>query len=178
MELSFTSHRPGHIQLSAVIPEGYNDIRLPGGHFMSWVREFGRILVQEPIGEHYTIRYNVFQFFQKLTLRIRDDQDGIPSRLILKNNLIYKSQEFRQIHLRENQFTILYTPNRTFDLTLAKEKEYRMFDTHYSAELLTELFPTFPRLEGFMKKVNAGKPAILAWEKWASPGILDLAYNI
>ena len=178
MELSFTSHLLGPVQLSAVIPEGYNDIRLPGGQFRSWVREFGRILVQELAGEHYIIRYNIFQFLQRLTLRIREDQYGIPSRLVLKNNLIYKSPEVGRLYLRENQYAILHTPSNIFDLNLAKQQEYRMFDTHYSAELVAELIPSFPKLDGFMKKVKTGKPVVLTREKWASPGILDLAYNI
>src|ERR1700730_1759931 len=178
MNLIMTAPRYGPIRFSANMPEGYKGIHLPGSHFLSWAREFGRIFMQELISDQYTIRYNIFHFIQRLTLRGHCEHENFPSRLLLKNDLRHKVTEVGNIHLREGQFTLLYSPKAVCDSTFEKNQEYFTFDTTYSVELLAELIPAFPSLHEFLGKVTEGKPAMLVKEKWASPEILDLVHSI
>src|SRR6266498_1955739 len=96
-----SSPKYGIITLAPVIPDSISGLLLPGSETFSAETDFGTILIQEFNTEHYSIRYNLFNFLKKITLLFNEDRTGIRSRFILEGSLNIKTSTKEKVHLKE-----------------------------------------------------------------------------
>jgi len=151
-------------------------LRLPGSETKFCEREFGTIIIQEFNGAHYSIRYSIFNFFRKMALFFEEQTSTIKGRLVLKGEVGVKSENARQIPIKEGQFALFREANNEIIL-FEKGNEFRVFDTVYSHELLKGLLVTFPSLKDFLANPDNKNPRPFI-HNFASDNMIELVYDI
>jgi AraC-like DNA-binding protein len=148
------------LELTPGIPADYSGPLLPGGKFFSATTAIGKIIVQKLAGENYSLRYNLFHFFKKISLQARSVKPGLYARFMLKNNMRHDIKGPGKIHLREGNFVLLWSGQADCKTVYEKNREYRVLDIYYSAELARELELYFPQLENLVAN-NKDRPTII-----------------
>jgi AraC-like DNA-binding protein len=176
--LNITSPAFGPITLVQQLPSTYNGQILPGSKIYSTVQEFGMILLQELKTEDFIIRYNFFHFIQKITLTVKEENQGVQALMALKNDLRQKIKFIGDVHLREGQYTPFYSPFTEIKTAFKKQIPYQSFHAAYSPYLLQQLVPAFPFLNTIVNATantafSIGKPA-----QWAQPQMTEIVNNI
>lgn len=172
------SPKYGAIELVPLIPDTIPGLLLPGSDTQFCEREFGTILIQEYNGEHYSLRYSIFNFFKKMTLLFKEGRTGIRSQLALKGGLKVKPGRKGKLNLKEGQFFLFIDKNEHRTISFETGKEYRVFDTYYSVELLNELLESFPSLKDFINSSTSRRSTPRAYQKFASPKMIEIVYDI
>ncbi len=174
-----SSPKYGIITLAPVISDNISGLLLPGSETLSAETEFGRILIQEFNTEHYSIRYNIFTFLKKITLLFSEERTGIRSRFVLEGSLSIKTSGKEKMHLKEGQFALLSGIGTDETVIFDKGKEYRLFDTAYSVDLLKNLVASFPSLNEFISTDGTPK-ALLKSNKprFASSKMTEIVYDL
>ena len=174
-----SSPKYGIITLAPVIPDSISGLLLPGSETSTAETDFGTIFIQEFNTEHYSIRYNIFNFLKKITLLFSEERTGIRSRFVLEGSLNIKTNGKGKVHLKEGQFVLLSGLDKDETVIFDKGKEYRLFDTAYSVDLLKKLVASFPSLNEFIS--NDGTPkALLKINKprYASSKMTEIVYDL
>lgn len=170
INLKTLSHAP--LVWKKTLPSSFVGVRLPGGNVISASGEFGSVCIQEFRGDHFCIRYNVFEILQHFILTNKIQEKGLCAQLVLKGDLIQKHDTLNEFHIRTNQFIINSTPSPI--LTLAFEKNIIVtFDTYFSGKIIKDFLPAFPVL----KKIIKNKEFHLS-KLWADIETFDLAESI
>lgn len=167
----------GTLDLRAGVPPDYSGPLLPGGNFFSAVTEHGEVMVQELNGEHYSLRYQVFHFFQNLSLQSESERQGLHTRFLLKNNLRHSLKGIGKINVREGQFTAVLSSVAECISRFEKDKVYQSLDIFYSPILLQQLAHFFPELETIMA-MQPNHPLLLVQPKRIIPAMKDVIREI
>ena len=173
--VKISSPKYGLISLAPINPAGVAG-RLPGSETTFCVGEFGTITIQEFNAKHFSIRYSIFNFFEKMSLLFEEENSVIKSRLALKGDIKMNARSAQRLSIRDGQFA-LFRNNKNDIVLFDIEKEYRFFDTAYSQELIKGLLTTFPSLNNFIAKpVNTKKPPLI--HSFASGKMIEIVYDI
>jgi AraC-like DNA-binding protein len=151
-------------------------MKLPGSETKFCESEFGTIIIQEFNAKYYSIRYSIFNFFQKMSLLFQEQNSAIKSRLVLKGDIEIKSAGSRQLHIKEGQFALFrgaYDESVIFN----EGNEFRIFDTSYSHELLNGLLTAFPSLSDFIERSSNAKKSHLI-HSFASGSMIEIVHDI
>jgi len=140
------------------------------------------IVIQELIGEDYSLRFSIGKLFSKITAEGIIRKRGLYSYFQLKNSARKEIKGIGKVHVRTNHYCCFFTDPTTCTARFEKNNEIRSFDVFYSPKLLEELLPYFPEL----KEVLLTNSSILLLTKpcWTLPSmkeitthILDCAYD-
>ncbi len=173
------SPKYGIITLAPVIPDSISGLLLPGSETFSNETDFGTILIQEFNTEHYSIRYKIFNFLNKITLLFDEERTGIRSRFILEGSLNIKTSSKEKVHLKEGQFVLLNGIDTNETVIFDKGKEYRLFDTAYSIDLLKKLVASFPSLNEFISPDGTPKSLLkINKPRFASSKMTEIVYDL
>ena len=172
-----SSAKYGIIKFVPLIPDNTPGLLLPGSDTLFCERDFGTILIQEFNAGHYSLRYSIFNFFKKMTLLFKEGRTGTRSQLNLKNSLKITTGKKSKLNLKEGQFFLFIDKVDHKTVSFDTGKEYRIFDTYYSVDLLREFVISFPSLEDFISSPqdNFNSPA---YQRYASPKMIEIVYDI
>jgi len=172
-----SSPKYGIIKFVPLIPDNIPGLLLPGSDTLFCERDFGTILIQEFNAGHYSLRYSIFNFFKKMTLLFKEGKTGTRSQLTLKSSLKIKTEKESKLNLKEGQFFLFIDKGYHKTISFDTGKEYRVFDTYYSVDLLRELVIPFPSLKDFISSPsdNFNSPA---YQRFASPKMIEIVYDI
>ncbi|MGN6602452.1 MAG: helix-turn-helix transcriptional regulator [Ginsengibacter sp.] len=129
------------------LPGSYSGPILKGSEILYFAKDAYQLIVQEIRTDLYTLRLNVFGFFETLTLNSICKKEGIHSRTLLKGNLRHKIKDTGRINLKEGEFTMLWAESANCKCRFEKDTEYRTLDIFYSPQLYQQLIPFFPELK-------------------------------
>jgi AraC-like DNA-binding protein len=174
-----SSPKYGIIALAPVTLDNISGLLLSGSETFSTETDFGTILIQEFNTEHYSIRYIIFNFLKKITLLFNQDRTGIRSRFILEGSLNIKTSSREKVQLKEGQFVLLSGLDTNETVIFDKGKEYRLFDTAYSVDLLKKLVASFPSLNEFISTDGTPKSFFkINKPRFASPKMTEIVYDL
>jgi AraC-like DNA-binding protein len=123
MPIYLNNNSESIVEFQKGMPVSYSGPLLKGSNVLYFAKDTFQLIIQEIVTELYTLRLNVFRFFETLTLDSVSRKKGIHSRTLLKGNLRHKVKGTGRINT-----------------------EYRTFDIFYSPQLLEQLIPFFPEL--------------------------------
>lgn len=155
------------------LPSPFAGVRLPGANLVSASGEFGSLCMQEFTGDHFSIRYNVFNVLQQFTLTGRSHDNGLYAQLILKGDMLQKANELNEYRFRTNQFTLINVSSSHFT-SVFERGVYITFDTFFSNKMIREFLPFFPSL----KKTIDKQENINAIPAWADIETIELVHDI
>lgn len=135
------------IEFGRDMPESYRGPFLKGSKILHYAKDECKLIIQEIVTEFFTMRLNVFRFFETIALDSSSNKEGIHSRMILKGNLSHKIKGAGKIFLREGEFTMLWADEANCHCKFEKDKEYSTFDVFYAPEFFEELTTLFPELQ-------------------------------
>jgi len=177
--LHISSPKYGVITLVPITPENIPGLLLPGSKTTFCERDFGTIIIQEFNAEHYSLRYGIFNFFKKVTLFFKEENSDLRTEIALKGAIKIQTEAEQDVNLKEGQFAFFRSADNRRTILFDKEKEYRIFDTSYSAELLNELIESFPSLKDFINNTLLNKTKTkFKQQSFTSAKMIDLAYHI
>jgi AraC family transcriptional regulator, transcriptional activator of the genes for pyochelin and ferripyochelin receptors len=153
-------HEPAEFGNS--IPEDYRGPILQGAKVMTAKAASGFILLQERNNGHHTIQFNLFHFFRQFSLNSVEKNYGLQALLALKSDILYHIKGIGKLHLREGQFAMIHAPEKAFTISVDHSKDYQVFETYYTRDLLEQLIPFFPKLRQFFSKSDAGKTFVFS----------------
>lgn len=142
------------------LPDDYTGTIAPGSKVLSASGPYGNIIIQEICTTQYALRYNILRFFESFKLSGRSDHAGLQTSIAWKNNFHHRIKGAGNIHLKEDQFMMLYGPTFEGCSTYSKGEEYQSFDTCYSNEMVEELKSAFPQLQKLIAQSNIHKPTL------------------
>lgn len=132
--------------LETGIPGDHTGPLLPGGHFFSSEDDSAILHIQAINGEHYSLYYAAYRFFQKISLHARSAREGLYARFLLQNSVQHSIKGTGTVSLQQNEFTAIWSSAAECVSQFEKNKEYRIMDVYYSPFLLAELQEFFPQL--------------------------------
>lgn len=147
--LAYTSNEP--VEFSSGCPDDFSGRILAGSDIYSATDHVISLVVQEFLSDQYTVRYNIFRFFQKMTLRGFCRKPGLYIRIMLKGRLTHRIKDLGRIHLKEGRFAILMIDSVQCLTQFEKGKEYETFDLYFSGKLLESLATVFPKISRIME---------------------------
>ena len=178
MNYNLVSSLYGPLVLKPSVPAGFSNILIPGSEIASTEGEFGHLLFQEIQSDQFTINFNVYRIHQDISLQFTTDTDALQAHVLLKNDLRYNIEGVGDIALKEGQFNIIHSPTAVTTVHFEKGNEYRTFNTYYSSEILTQLYPFFPALQDFIGSGN-GRPELLFDNPgWATIQVIDIITSL
>lgn len=155
MSIYLNSDSESLIEFQDGLPVNYSGPLLRGSKVLYSAKDTCQLIIQEIRTELYSLRLNVFRFFETLTLNSVSKREGFHSRVLLKGNLRHKIKGAGRIYLREGEFTMLWAGNTDCRCRFEKNTEYRTLDIFYSPELLQQLIFFFPQLQDLIKDEQA-----------------------
>jgi AraC-like DNA-binding protein len=177
--LHISSPKYGVISLAPIIPENVPGLLLPGSDTGFCERDFGTIMIQEFNAEHYSLRYGIFNFFKKMTLLFKDDNSNLRTEIALKGAIKVRTDAGKDVNLKEGEFTFFRSADNRRAVLFDKGKEYRIFDTSYSTQLLNALIESFPSLKEFINNTLLNKTKTkFKQQSFTSAKMIDLANDI
>lgn len=147
MNLQFTRTGNGPVNFDTGIPMDYAGYLLPGALFLKSENDFGILQVQAIKGEHYSLHYNIYRFFQKISLTSQSLKEGLYARFVLKDHLVHRLSSVGRIHLREGQYSAIWSKFAECSSGFEKGHEYRMLDFYYTPAIVQQLAEFFPELQ-------------------------------
>jgi AraC-like DNA-binding protein len=167
----------GDLDFRVGFPQDYSGPILPGGKFFSGVTDYGQVTIQELTGENYSLRYQIFHFFQKISLQAESARQGLHTRFMLKNNIQHSLKGIGKIHLREGQFATVLSSLANCISRFEKDTIYQSLDIFYSPSLLQHLAGFFPELE-IIIAMQPDHPILLANARRIIPSMKDVIREI
>lgn len=146
---------PGfQIEFRRDMPDDYRGPLLRGSRILHYAKDECKLIIQEIVTEFFTMRLNVFRFFETIALDSSSSKKGIHSRMVLKGNLSHKIKGAGKIFLKEGEFTMIWADEANCHCKFDKDIEYTTFDVFYAPEFFEELVILFPELQNI---VHTGK---------------------
>lgn len=146
---------------------------LAGGNFFSAINDYGVAMVQEIRSDHFTLRYNIFRFLTKISLQSNSEKKGLYSRFMLKNNIHHQVKGSGRIHLREGQYSMIWSSLGECISRFEKNTEYKTLDIFYAPSMLRQLAGYFPELESILL-IEPDHPLLLANTRRTAPAMKDI----
>jgi AraC-like DNA-binding protein len=179
MDQNLVSPSHGDVEIRSVIPEGFDDLIIPGTDVMSAETSFGTILFQEMKGEQFSITYTIYRIEDDVSLQYTTPKPALQTHVVMKNNVRYNINGTEEMQAKEGQYAVVYAQRVDATIFLEKGYEYRTFNTFYSVDLLQQLFPFFPLLHEQMNKAVNGKgDPVFRHQGWATVQALDIINNL
>jgi len=176
MVLSFNQQE---FRFSNEIPADLTRYQVPGYTVSAITNEYLKLLVQEFQAAGSRVYYSVFLVDKKVNFRVRDEGPLLISYLALQHDRLLEVDGLGKVLVKEGQYNIVYSPR--YDVLSAHEdgKEYITLALQYDLAFLKSWAPYFPILATFLKKVEAGEPAVLLpHSEWLTKEIQDTVYKI
>lgn len=158
------------------LPEGFAGPFLKGSKVFYYAKNECKLIIQEIISELYTLRLNVFHFFNFITLDSISNKEGIHSRLILEGKLKHKIKGAGRIYLKEGEFTMIFAVEANCQCAFEKEIDYKTFDVFYSPQILNELSELFPEIKELRKTGKIRK--LVTSPSFVTPAMKDIIRQI
>jgi AraC-like DNA-binding protein len=179
MPVHISSPKYGVITLAPILAENIPGPLLPGSETAFCERDFGTIIIQEFNSEHYSLRYGIFNFFKKMTLIFRDKNFDLRTEIALRGGIKLRTGAGQDLNIKESEFTFFKSSDKDRTVFFDKGKEYRIFDTSYSAKLLEQVIESFPSLKDFIVNTLLNKKGSkFRQQSFASSKMIDIAYDI
>jgi len=176
MVLSFNQQE---FRFSTEIPADLTRYLVPGYTASAITNEYLKLLVQEFQVAGSKVHYAVFLTDKKSSFRVRDDGPFFTTYLALQHDRHLEVDGLGKVLIKEGQYNIVFAPR--YDILSVHDdgKEYITLAVQYDMEFLKEWTPYFPVLDAFLKKVEAGEPAVLLPQpSWLTKEIQDTVYKI
>lgn len=124
----------------------------------------------------YSIRYNLFQFRERLSFLSDTPRRGLFIRAAIKGDVAHTIEGADSIHLKENSILALWAEHPKCTTSFETGISYRSFDIYASPLLTEQLQSYFP---GFQKLITAGSIAHLCNKPcFLSPAMHDVIREI
>jgi AraC-like DNA-binding protein len=149
-----------HFHFVDGLPPDYKGPILPGSKIMSGTGESGTLILQEITEEFFNIQLSIFHFFRKFKLTFASNNAFLQIPYALKNKISFNAKQIRNIQLKQNQHAVLHIPGIQIEAQFEKEKEYHLFDIHYSEAPVKELSLYYSKLQSFFTSIEQGGPFI------------------
>lgn len=119
-------------------PKKYEDLLLRGSKLMSYKDESGFIHLQAYNTPACTVHYGVARWEFDHSIFLKEPNEGILLTAALKQSFRYNNGK-KLIEYRPGQFDVSPSNGQMNEIFLEKGKEYRIFCSHYSQDLLSQL---------------------------------------
>ena len=178
MTLQFSTPANGVIDFTLSIPVDYRGPLLCGSNFLHATKDFGELMTQEIAGEHFSLHYNIYRFFQKITLRAISAKKGLHTRFMLRNNIYHSVKGVGKVRLREGQFGMLWSSVAECISKFDEDNEYVTLDIYYSPAMLQQIAAFFPELQTVLDMEDGG-PLLLGGKiRTMIPKLKDIIKDI
>jgi AraC family transcriptional activator of pyochelin receptor len=173
------SQKYGPLSLSPIDANSVSGVLLPGSTVLFNKSDFGSIMIQQLPAEHYTLRYCIFNFVRRTVLFFEEESASLRSRLILKGNIGIRVGKQEKINLRESQFKLYDSSDNTQAVYFENGKEYRLFDSGFSYDLLKPLLTAFPSLQTYLSSTYSSKEtSLLKKPRFATPEMIRIVNDL
>lgn len=141
-------HLPGEapLEFQPEFPPHFTGPYLPGASVWSAKTNIAQLVIQELEGDLFSLRFTVGKFLKNLTATGWMERTGLYSFFMIKSGVRKEIGETGIFHLRQDQYSAIYTGPTLSTSRFEKNKEFRTLDVFYSPDLLRELVPYFPAL--------------------------------
>ena len=157
MNIRIQAANSGEIKLSPVLPATLKQLRIPDSICYGAAGSFGHVLFQQLEGENISALYHTLHFAEDERVTYRSYESAIRLQIILRNSYFYESKAMGTGVLHERGMSLNYIPSIHSVLKLHKQETYSHLTIYYKKEHLLSLVNSFPKLNFFLEKVDAGK---------------------
>ena len=164
------------IEFKSGLTPGYSGPILKGASIISYKSNLAQLVVQEIVGENYSIRFIIGKFLKKISSKDWINDQGLYCYFMLKNGIRKNIASIGKIHVRQDQHFCFFTVPVDCSATFEKNTEFSALDFFYSPKMLQELTPFFPEL----KKLMVSTEGITLSEKpcWSLPSMKEIVNQI
>jgi AraC family transcriptional regulator, transcriptional activator of the genes for pyochelin and ferripyochelin receptors len=156
--------------LPAPLPENYNDLVLPGSQCYTTDPSIGELTIQHFQGHEFSLHLSSIQLLKTLSLQLIDKNEGLLSKLSLKNAFLHKMTGIGRLLVKEGQYTAMQTSLLKSEVNFEAGKTYQSFNLRLSSDLLMPLKEVFPELN---YRFDKPLPA-----QWLTPLMKQIVYQI
>lgn len=178
MEIQFFFDAGEPVFFDKGIPESYKGKILCDGSFFSSVTGVGTLLVQEYSTALYTLRYNIFKFFKKITVTTQCSRPGFHVRVMLKGGLTHRVNTLGKLHVNVGKYVMLYAESGECITQFDREKEYHTFDIYFSRAFIEPFLLHFTNLSPVLQIQDIPAAWITPAGKIANQKILDIIDSV
>ena len=158
------------------LPANFTGPVIPGAVCFSSKTNIAQLIIQELEGELYSLRFIVGKFLKDITTSGVLSKTGLYSYFMIKNGVRKQVGDAERFHLRQDQYSAIYTAPAGCTARFEKNKEFRSLDIYYSPELLQELQQYFPAI-GAMS--FSSSPLLLRDKAcWSLPTMAEITNQI
>ncbi|HUB59484.1 MAG TPA: AraC family transcriptional regulator [Puia sp.] len=178
MEFSLDPFHP--IPLSGEVPIALRDFLLPVTyqHTAGAAKGF-QFLLQEAAIPGIRLIYSIYKATRPIRLNLRDVIPFFVVAIALRHDRALNVEGLGSIRLKEGQFNALYAPQWVVQSLHQPGQESISLDIRYDDKAWAELAPYFPAVQEFLRKINAGQPAVLLEANgWITPDIHAGLYDL
>lgn len=176
MPLYLTNGTPNLIEFEQGLPPSFKGPFLQGSMAMHAVKDSCQLIIQEIITEFYSLRLNVFQFFQKLSIDCNFPLEGLHIRTLLKGAVSHELKDAKNIYLHEGEFAMLWARSAECRAGFQKDNEYRTLDIFYSPRLIEQLYNFYPEL---ISNINTSRQGQLVGSPFfITPAMRDIIRQV
>lgn len=176
MSLYLNNGSGGSIEFKNETLPNFNGPVLPGSKFFYFSNDPCQLIIQEIATEIYTLRLNIYRFFNKISLDSISERIGLHSRILLKENLRHHIKGAGTIYLKEGEFTMLWSAHANCKCRFETDRDYKSFDIFYSPRLVQQLTDFFPDLLNVTKSEQT--QLIVKSPSFITPGMKDIIAQI
>jgi AraC-like DNA-binding protein len=156
--------------LPAPLPENYNDLVLPGSQCYTADPSIGALNIQYFQGDQFSLHLSSIHLLKTLSLQFIDKNEGLLSKLSLKNTFLHKMTGIGRLLLKEGQYTAMHTSLLKSEVNFEAGKTYQSFNLRLSSDMLHPFQEVFPGLDQQFEKPL---PA-----QWLTPLMNQIIYQI
>src|SRR5882757_2269620 len=153
--------KAGEIPLSPALPSLSDPAYIPGVKSLGANGPFGYLLLQEIVGNGYSIRYHSYFLNQDDTLTFTCGKPALRLWLALKYSFYYTIKGLGENVLHERGFNINYVPFLHHTLRLRAKRPYTCVEIHFSIDHIQQLIQHFPGVENFLHNIKMQHPTLL-----------------
>ena len=176
MSIELTLSDGGQIEFESGLPSDYAGPILRGAVAFSTKTNLTELVLQELAGENYLIRFIIGRFLKRVNASGWIHTHGLYSHFMLKNGTRKKIDTIGNVHIRQDQYTCIFTEPSECSVVFEKANEFRALDVFYSPKLLEKLLPFFPELKNVLLSSSGillpGKPC------WSLPSMKEIINQI
>jgi AraC-like DNA-binding protein len=152
------------------LPENYNDHVLPGSQCYATDPSIGDLTIQYFQGDQFSLHLSSIHLLRSLSLQLIDKNEGLLSKLSLKNSFLHKMTGIGRLLLKEGQYTAMNTSLLKSEVNFEAAQTYQSFNLRLSSELLEPFKEVFPVLDS---RFDKPLPA-----QWLTPLMKQIIYQI
>jgi AraC-like DNA-binding protein len=152
------------------LPENYNDLVLPGSQCYATDPSIGDLTIQYFQGDQFSLHLSSIHLLRSLSLQLIDKNEGLLSKLSLKNSFLHKMTGIGRLLLKEGQYTAMNTSLLKSEVNFEAAQTYQSFNLRLSSELLEPFKVVFPVLDS---RFDKPLPA-----QWLTPLMKQIIYQI